>query len=238
MGDWHDTQRPYAGGRGTFQDVAEAVELALDHALVPHISITVSGRNAEGLPEIIAWVLERDLPFSANFYRQNDLSVTHTDLKLEEEKIIAGMLMAFDVIEDNLPEHSLLASLTDRANLAVPHERTCSVGQDYLVFDQNGRVAKCQMKMNEAVADIHTEDPLQLIRGDQIGVQNISVGEKEGCRDCDWKFWCAGGCPLETFRATGRYDVQSPNCNIYKAIFPEVLRLEGLRLLKYAGELA
>jgi uncharacterized protein len=238
MGDWHDTQRPYAGGRGTFKDVAEAVELALDHALVPHISITVSGRNAEGLPEIIAWVLERDLPFSANFYRQNDLSVTHTDLKLEEEKIIAGMLMAFDVIEDNLPEHSLLASLTDRANLAVPHERTCSVGQDYLVFDQNGRVAKCQMKMNEAVADIHTEDPLQLIRGDQIGVQNISVGEKEGCRDCDWKFWCAGGCPLETFRATGRYDVQSPNCNIYKAIFPEVLRLEGLRLLKYAGELA
>ncbi|MBT3389669.1 MAG: radical SAM protein [Chloroflexi bacterium] len=238
MGDWHDTQRPYAGGRGTFQDVAEAVELALDHALVPHISITVSGRNAEGLPAIIAWVLERDLPFSVNFYRQNDLSVTHTDLKLEEEKIIAGMLAAFDVIEDTLPEHSLLASLTDRANLAVPHERTCSVGHDYLVFDQNGRVAKCQMMMNEAVADVHTEDPLQRIRTDQLGVQNISVEEKAGCRDCDWKFWCAGGCPLETFRATGRYDVQSPNCNIYKAIFPEVLRLEGLRLLKQAGELA
>ena len=36
-----------------------------------------------------------------------------------------------------------------------------------------------------------------------------------------------------THRATGRYDIQSPNCNIYKAIYPEAVRLEGLRLLKY-----
>ena len=205
---------------------------------MPDISITVSGRNAEGLPEIIAWVLERNLPFSVNFCRQNDLSVTHGDLKLDEEKIIEGMMAAFEVIENNLPERSLLASLTDRANLAIPHMKTCSVGQDYLVFDQHGRVAKCQMTMNEAVADINTEDPLTLIREDQIGIQNISVEGKEGCRDCQWKYWCTGGCPLETYRATGRYDLQSPNCNIYKAIFPEVLRLEGLRLLKHAGELA
>ncbi len=237
MGDWHDVQRTYAGGRGTFKDVSEGVDLALEHKLVPDISITVSGRNADGLPEIIEWVLERDLPFSINYYRQNDFSVTHDDLKLEEEKIIAGMQAAFAVIESNLPERSLLASLTDRANLSVPHMKTCSVGQDYLVFDQNGRVAKCQMKMDEPIADVHTKDPLTLIREDQIGIQNISVEEKEGCRDCQWKLYCAGGCPLETYRATGRYNVQSPNCNIYKSIFPEVLRLEGLRLLEQAGEL-
>ena len=214
------------------------MELALAHDLVPHISITVSGRNATGLPEIISWVLERDLPFSINFYRQNDFSVKHADLKLEEEKIIAGMQAAFDVIEANLPKRSLLGSLTDRANLAIPHERTCSVGQDYLVFNQHGQVSKCQMQMHAPVTDLHAADPLALIREDQIGVQNIPVEEKEGCRDCEWKNWCAGGCPLEAYRATGRYDVKSQNCNIYKTIFPEVLRLEGLRLLKHAGELA
>jgi hypothetical protein len=41
---------------------------------------------------------------------------------------------------------------------------------------------------------------------------------------------------LTTYRATGRYDVKSPNCNIYKALFPEALRLEGLRLLKYQND--
>ncbi len=47
--------------------------------------------------------------------------------------------------------------------------------------------------------------------------------------------WCAGGCPALTYRVTGRFDVRSPNCRIYQALFPEVLRLEGLRLLQYAG---
>ncbi|HNF93684.1 MAG TPA: radical SAM protein, partial [Anaerolineales bacterium] len=52
-------------------------------------------------------------------------------------------------------------------------------------------------------------------------------------KTCEWKHWCTGGCPLETHRVTGRYNVKSPNCNIYKALFPEALRLEGLRLWKY-----
>lgn len=74
-----------------------------------------------------------------------------------------------------------------------------------------------------------------LIHADPSGVQNLSVEEKEGCKTCLWKYWCAGGCPLSTFRATGRYDVKSPNCHIYKALYPEVVRLEGLRLLRDAG---
>lgn len=53
-----------------------------------------------------------------------------------------------------------------------------------------------------------------IVRADRLGVQNVLVEEKEGCRDCQWKYWCAGGCPLATYRATGRYDVKSPNCNI------------------------
>jgi uncharacterized protein len=36
-----------------------------------------------------------------------------------------------------------------------------------------------------------------------------------------------------TYRMTGRSDIKSPNCAIYKALFPEALRLEALRLLKY-----
>ncbi|MCD6289306.1 MAG: hypothetical protein J7M34_02290 [Anaerolineae bacterium] len=41
---------------------------------------------------------------------------------------------------------------------------------------------------------------------------------------------------MVTYRVTGRYDVKSPYCNIYRALFPEVLRLEALHLLKYRDE--
>jgi uncharacterized protein len=105
------------------------------------------------------------------------------------------------------------------------------------VIDQHGGVAKCHMELERTVADISAADPLRLIREDQIGLQNPSVEEKQGCRDCAWRYWCAGGCPALTYRVTGRFDVKSPNCRIYKALFPEALRLEGLRLLKYSGAL-
>jgi uncharacterized protein len=93
------------------------------------------------------------------------------------------------------------------------------------------------MKINQPVTTARAEDPLALIRTDTLGIQNISVEEKEDCHHCEWKYWCTGGCPLATHRATGRYDVKSPNCNIYKALYPEAVRLEGLRLLKYADQI-
>lgn len=236
LGQYHDSHRLYAGGRGTFEDVAEAVLIALSHNLAPHISVTVSGRTAEGLAELMKWILEYDLPFSLNFYRENELSASNIDMRLDEQNIISGMLGAFKVIESNLPKRNLLPSIVDRANLSSPHTHTCGVGQNYLVFDQNGQVAKCQMHIRKPITDVHVADPLAVIRADQIGIQNISVEEKEGCKTCEWRHWCTGGCPLATYRATGRYDVKSPNCNIYKALFPEALRLEGLRLLKYQDD--
>lgn len=238
LGQHHDAHRPYAGGRGSFADVAEAIDLALANGLTPNISVTVSSRTVDGLADVIAWISDRDLPFSLNFYRENDLSLSasHEDMRLDEQKVINGMLATFKVLENNMPRQPVLGGIIDRANLSVSHTHTCGVGQNYLVFDQNGQVAKCQMHIRKPITDVHVTDPLAVIRADQIGIQNISVEEKEGCKTCEWKHWCTGGCPLATYRATGRYDVKSPNCNIYKALFPEALRLEGLRLLKYQDD--
>jgi uncharacterized protein len=233
LGAAHDAQRHFANGRGSFEAVARNIEMAKDNGLIPDICITVSGRSAAGLPDLLSWILERDLPFSLNFYRENELSASFAELQLDEERIINGMLAAFKVIEANLPRRSLLASLVDRANLSAPHSRPCAAGHNYLVIDHFGRVTKCQMEMNKPVTHISVRDPLAVIRADQIGVQNYSVEEKEGCRDCEWKYWCAGGCPQATFRATGRYDIQSPNCRIYKTLYPEMVRLEALRLLQF-----
>lgn len=237
LGKAHDYQRHYPNGRGSFSDVMRGVALAQDGGLTPTISVTITGRSAPYLPEIVTWLLEHDLPFTLNLYRENDCSTTDPDLAVDEESVIAGILRAFKVIERNLPRRSLLGALTDRASFVAPHCRTCSVGQDYLVFDSQGRVSKCQMDMAHPVTDINDPDPLRTIRASVSGLQNLSVDDKDECRECEWRYWCGGGCPLMTHRATGSYTAKSPYCNIYKAIFPEALRLEGLRLIKYADVL-
>jgi uncharacterized protein len=232
VGETHDAQRKFANGQGSFRWVNRTIDKLVARGVHPFISITLTNRTARGLAETIKWVIERDLPFNINFFRDNDCAASFDDLKLKDDAIIEGIQHAFAEIESHLPRRSLLGCLVDRAQFDQPHDKTCSVGDSYLVIDHAGNVAKCQMEIERPVTTILAEDPLAIVRADKAGLQNLSVEEKEGCKTCEWKYWCAGGCPALTFRATGRFDVKSPNCRIYKAIYPQLLRLEGLRLMQ------
>lgn len=234
VGDDHDLLRPTKAGRPTFRLVERTIDQLIKQRHAPHLSITITGRNSGGVADAVRFALERDLTFSLNFFRDTDLAASFPDLRYEEQSMISGLLSAFAVIESFLPRWSVLGAVLDRGQLLQPRQRSCGVGQDYLVIDQRGRVAKCHMEIERTLGDISGSDPLQLVQRDLATLQNLPVEQKEGCRECTWRYWCTGGCAVATFRATGRYDVKSPNCNIYKAIYPEALRLEGLRLLKYA----
>jgi uncharacterized protein len=235
IGDLHDAQRRFVNGRGSFAHVARTLDRLAQHGVVPSLSITLSHRNLAGLPETVAYALDRGLPFSLNFYRAHDYAAAHADLAYGEEEIIAAMKAAFAVIEQRMSPYRLFDALLDLVRFDAPHDHPCSVGSAYMVIDQHGRVAKCHMEIERTVTDVDAPDPLRLIREDATGIQRIPVDAKEGCRTCMWRSWCAGGCPALTYRVAGRFDVRSPNCRIYQALFPAVLRLEGLRLLRYAG---
>ncbi|MCA9945844.1 MAG: radical SAM protein [Anaerolineales bacterium] len=233
VGAVHDSQRPLRNGGGSFARIERNLQNLQTTGILPTISVTITNRNLPGLAETVRYLLERQLPFSLNFYRENDCAGSFTDLAYSDQEIIATMQAAFAVIEESLPPYSLLGSILDRTHLDTPHERPCGVGQNYLVIDQNGQIAKCHMEIERSIANIQVADPLALLQADTIHLQNPSVDEKEGCRDCAWRYWCAGGCPALTYRITGRYDVKSPNCHIYQALFPAVLRLEALRILEH-----
>ncbi|MGC9395318.1 MAG: radical SAM protein [Anaerolineae bacterium] len=237
LGQTHNSQRAFPDGRDSSETVQRAIELALANGLIPDISITVSGRNANGLPDLIAWVLEHDLPFSLNLYREHGYTEPSSDLQLETRAIIAALRAVYEVVDTYSPRRSLLGSLADRANLAVPHRYPCSAGRSYLVFKPDGEIAKCQMDQGHIVANCNTPDPLQAVQQSPVGLQNPSVDEKADCGTCMWRYRCAGGCPLQAWRASEAYTAKSPNCALYQALYPEVLRLEGRRLLRYGVRL-
>jgi uncharacterized protein len=63
------------------------------------------------------------------------------------------------------------------------------------------------------------------------------VDDHTGCRDCRWRYRCAGGCPIVTYDTHGRWDVPSPFCGVYQALMPDLIALEALRIVKH-GTLA
>lgn len=234
IGAAHDAQRPTVTGRPSSAMVVRTIDRLLSAELAPHISITITSHNVTAVAPVVRFALERALTFSFNFFRDNDCAVSFADLQYEKHAIVRGLRDAFAVIEEMLPPWSVLGSVLDRGQLLEPRQRSCGVGDDYVVIDQNGQIAKCHMEIGATLGDVRTVDPVRAIRDDITGVRNLLVEDKEGCQGCTWRHWCSGGCAVATFRATGRFDVRSPNCDIYKAIYPEALRLEGLRLLKFA----
>ena len=148
--------------------------------------------------------------------------------------MIDGLRAAFAVIEEMLPPWSVLGSVLDRGQLLQPRQKACGVGDDYVVVDQHGRIAQCHMELGTTLGDVRRVDPVRAVRADGAPIRNLLVDDKAGCRDCTWRHWCSGGCAVATFAATGRFDVRSPNCHIYKTIYPEAVRLEGMRLLAFA----
>lgn len=240
LGDVHDRQRPYRQGQPSFSHIAAGLDRWVAGSPVDcQVSVTVTAANAPYLGETVAWILARGWPFSLNFYRVPPPEAIETaerleTLALEEETIIAGMRSAYKAIETHLPDRPLFQGLLDKVQ-SQPHLQTCGVGQSYIVVTHTGRIAQCQMQLDSSLpaAPDTGLDWLETLA--QGSIQNLAVDHKEGCRSCAYRYRCTGGCPVETFRFTGRWDLQSPHCQIYKTLYPEVLRLEGMRLLKVNG---
>lgn len=228
-----DRQRPRKGGGKSFECVEQTIARLLQSGIKPHLSITVTATSAPQVAEVVAWALSRSLTFQLNFYRQTALNSSPADWAIEENAIITGLQSAYRVIEQALPDYPLFGGLLDKVQ-AQAHTHTCGVNQNYLVITHRGQISQCQMHVNQPVGDRFTADTVlsDLAQG---MIQNLPVDEKTGCQTCPYRYRCTGGCPLETYQATGRWDVKSPHCNIYRTLYPEVLRLEGLRLLKVNG---
>lgn len=235
VGRYHNRQRPFANGRPSFHLVEQTITRLQQAGWPPHLSITVTGRNLAGLPQAVRFALDRDLTFSLNFYRKAGTRAGVGDLPYREQAMIDALLAAFEVIEAQLPRWSVLGAILDRGQLVQPRQYPCGVGRDYVVINQRGQVARCHMEIERTLGDVFRFDPLRLVRQNGAGLQNPPVEEKLGCGRCPWRYGCTGGCPVATANATGRAGVKSPNCNIYRAIYPAAIRLEGLRLLKYAA---
>ncbi len=228
IGSAHDRQRAMDGD-GSFALVAGGVERALSLGLTPHLSITITAHNVDGLEGVVAFALERGLPFNLNFVRPVP---GRPDLSPELERLITALQAVIRHLQSatsNLP--SAICNLLDRCDFSTPHRYPCGAGHSYMVVGPRGEVARCHMDIARAVGSVWEEDPLAAVRrGD--GFRNPPVEEKESCRECSWRYVCAGGCPLTARQVTGREDRPSPYCAVYRAILPELLRLEGLRILE------
>lgn len=115
--------------------------------------------------------------------------------------------------------------LLDRVTFSRPHRFTCGMGKSYVVVRTDGKIVSCQMTLEKPIGSIDDPDVITSMQnGSFVQPQSLTVDGKTPCKTCQWRYICCGGCPLLT---------NSPYCNVYKALIPEVLRVEAKRLIRY-----
>ncbi|HSO28031.1 MAG TPA: radical SAM protein [Anaerolineales bacterium] len=232
LGADHDLQRPDRSGGGSFRRLQntldEIAKLAGPDGLQTSITITLTKLNLAGLPQTIRCLLARGLPFSLNFYRLSGRA-EHPDLTPDPAELIQALRAAYAELE-SLPGAAqvLLPGLADRLRPDFAHARPCGVGETYIAIDPLGRPARCHMDLAHPAAQLPVEDPLAAVRAQPGGVQNPGVDDKPDCRACEWRYLCAGGCPLLAYRTTGSYGGRSPYCEVYRAVLPELMQLASI----------
>jgi uncharacterized protein len=223
----HDRLRARRDGRSTFAAVVDTVERAMQRGLRPDISITLTSLNLEGIADAVAFALERELPFSLNFYRECQPAADRalSPLAPDPARLVETVRQVFGVVR-RYPAYPLpLAGILDRTRLDVPHHHPCAAGRDYVAVDTEGRLSACQMLLDDPWSDLDGADPLRVIR--RQGASLFEPVEAHGeCDSCLWQAACSGGCPL--MRQTALHDRY---CQVYRTLLPELVRLEAARLV-------
>jgi uncharacterized protein len=219
-GEWaHNLQRRTKRGQGSHPMVVRGVNAALRVGLRPHLLLTVTKHNVEHLAEFANFAFDRDLSFSFNLMRSSQNG--DESLRATDDQIVAGLRKAFFIVEQRKGKQAV-DGLVDLLHFQ-PHEYACAAGRSYVVIDPDGKLAFCQMALDQTLGDVYSGDLLDQLRSPTEGFPNRSVSERTKCKDCAYKEICAGGCPVMAMKGM-------PFCEVYKQIIPDLVRLDGFRL--------
>ncbi len=221
----HNRLRLFPDGRGSFEIVVATIEAALQRGIALSLSVTVTAWNLDGVGEAVQFAMERNLPFNLNFVRER----REVPWLPKAELLVQAMRSAFDVMERYLADYDHpLTNVLDRARFDAPHLHPCSAGRDYLAIRPDGGVAACQMEVEHPLSSLKAGDPLAELRAKGRAVFAPTVDEYSDCAQCPWRYVCGGGCPL--LRGTS---LHTRYCTVYRTLYPDLVRLEGMRLLAH-----
>jgi uncharacterized protein len=220
----HNAVRCLPGGHGTYEAVVRTITRALDGGMSVSVSITLAAQTLLDAEIAVAFAMDHDLPFNLNFVR---VDAGGTGIVPRVDALTQALRRCLHAVESRLDAYAHpLTGILDRVHFDVPHAHTCAAGRDYLAIDTQGRTAPCQMLLDHPWGSMTEAAPLDALRLDGQSRFGAPVDDRPDCASCLWRYACAGGCPL--LRKTPVHDRY---CRVYRTMLPEVMALEGRRLL-------
>lgn len=208
LGDTHDQHRKYKNGAGSFAAVMTNIERLHARGISPSVMITVAGDNYLGVPALVEYLIERDMTFRISDAKGGYLTPAQFEQTMDtvnallDKAVNQGYPVSRRVVFSDLRTHEAAST-------------PCSMGSHAAAIYLDGSVYFCHTEFQKGQPLGHLSGEQNLLSIIRSGKQK-HFGLSDDCQQCQYRFVCAGGCPL--YRVNGK----SPMCNVYKKIISQV----------------
>lgn len=210
--DTYSSQCPaYIRDEGIFDKIISHIKQMKESGLKVSILPTLHHKNAKRMLDYIelSKQLETEISFSIFTTRKEKMYEEYV-LSKEDLKFIAEHFSNYNI--DDMPINNTLEG-----------KRHCGTGCNIISIGTDGSVYPCHMLMEDQFKmgnflEKGLEDILKENKCQKKCWEN-DVNDIAGCKECEFKYLCGGGCRARAHLVNGSIQAQDPFCSMYKEFY-------------------
>ncbi len=219
----HDQRRFLAGGKPTFERIAQGIDAALAAGFTVNLRSVVDRQNLESLSELAAIARARGWTAKAGFKtqlgRNYELHSCHAAggkgalySRMELAEDLHRLVMEHpEFLDFHRPAFSVAKFLWEHGELPKPLFDACTGTKTEWAFDYQGRIFACTATVGKPGEDLGTYWPQVRLDREVVGSwQERDTASLEECRSCAQALACGGGCTSVAKNRTG--SILSTDC--------------------------
>jgi uncharacterized protein len=217
----HDARRMLRGGKGSFERIAQGIDLLLEHDIPVNLRMIIDKQNVYDLPGFAQFAISRGWTTSPYFktafgrnYELHHCQTGNTRLfsRIEMyQKLYQIIKKHPEVLELHKPAFSIAKFIFENGELPNPLFDACTGAKTEWAFDYTGRIYSCTATVGNKGDELGTFYPKIDLNEELIEEwEERDVLTIKECADCAVRLACGGGCAAVAKTRTGK--IQSPDC--------------------------
>lgn len=234
----HDKRRTLKNGQGTFNRIAEGVELLLKNDIPVNLRMVADRDNIDSLPALAQFAIDRKWTAYGHFSTQIGRNYELHDCQEGRGRLYSRIEMYSElyrlikvyphILEFHKPAFAVSRALYESGKLPPPLFDACPGTKTEWAFDYRGNIYACTATVGKKGEELGVFFPERELYNEKIEEwEDRDILSIKECSECSLSLICGGGCASVARNRTGCNG--SPDCRPVKellelgiaAYFPE-----------------
>lgn len=224
---FHDARRMLKGGSGTFKRIVSGIDACLSNNLTVNLRMVVDKENAEALPSLAQFAIDKGWTRSGLFKTQigRNYELHHCQSAPDKlfsrvslyETLYTQVKQHPHILEFYKPAFSVSKFLAENGALPDPLFDSCPACKTEWAFDYTGHIYPCTATVGKSDESLGTFFPEVKLKKDLVNEWEMrDVTSIPECKNCAVQLACGGGCGSVAKNKTGQ--VCSSDCRPVKEL--------------------